>query len=154
MTESKKIVQVDFQGNGTASVKSGKKVTHFNVKGRDYVHRGTPHTGPVHYGHHIEIIPGVSVRVFGKDMRLSKETKNFEETNYSVTFKVGDTAVYDAYNYKYLGIIEKITAKAITIRPEVDGGVKRLDLYTFSRKNAFFNLETIQAHNAETSQTI
>ena len=154
MTESKKIVQVDFQGNGTASVKSGKKVTHFNVKGRDYVFRGVPRTGPVHHGHHIELTPGVSVRVFGKDMRFSKETKKFEETNYSVTFKVGDTAVYDSYNYKYLGTVEKISAKTITIRPEIGGGVKRLDLYTFSRKNSFFDLEAIQIGNAETSQTI
>lgn len=154
MTESKKIVQVDFQGNGTASVKSGKKVTHFNVKGRDYVFRGEPRTGPVHHGHHIELTPGVSVRVFGKDMRFSKETKKFEETNYSVTFKVGDTVVYDAYNFKYLGVIEKVTAKSITVRPEVSGGTKRLDLYTFSRMNAFFDLEAIQKSNHETSMTI
>lgn len=154
MTESKKIVQVNFQGNGSASVASDKKVTHFNVKGRDYIHRGVSRQGPIHHGHHIEVKPGVSVRVFGKDMRFSKETKAFEETNYSVTFKVGDTAVYDAYNYKYLGTIEKITAKAITIRPEIGGGIKRLDLYTFSRRNSFFDLETIQIRNAETSQTI
>jgi len=135
-------------------VKSGKKVTHFNVKGRDYVHLGTPRKGPIHHGHHIEIMPGVSVRVFGKDMRLSKETKKFEETSYSVTFKVGDTAVYDSYNLQYLGTIEKITAKAITIRPEVGGRTKRLDLYTFSRRNSFFDLETIQIRNDEVSQTI
>lgn len=71
-----------------------------------------------------------------------------------ITFKVGDTVEYDSYNLRYLGVIVKITPKAVTIRPQYSTSVKRLDLYGFAWRNHNFDLEQALTENAETRNYI
>lgn len=163
MSNSKKIVHVDFKGNGTASVQSGKKVTHFNVKDRDYTRNGVKYPGTTRHGHHAEVDPGKSVRLFGRrteyqEVRSSKppysRTHVLQQVTYDQTFKVGDDAVYDSYNLIYVGKIESIGPKTITIYDANHRERKKLNLYEFSRRNDDFNAERIAAQNEETHRHI
>jgi hypothetical protein len=80
----------------------------------------------------------------------------YNNQNVDITFKLGDTAEYGSYNLHYLGTIEKITDKGVTILPryERNGKTKRLSLNEFMWRNHNFNLAEIEARNAETSMCI
>jgi hypothetical protein len=79
------------------------------------------------------------------------------------TMKIGDTAEHDSYNLRYLGSIEAITEKSITIWPNghrvsaearasnAKKKVKRLDLSMFCLRNFKFDLEAVNKENHETS---
>lgn len=71
-----------------------------------------------------------------------------------ITFKVGDIVEYDSYNLRYLGKIEKITEKRITVQPRYGATRKSMDLYTFAWRNYKFDLEQANAENARTSYEI
>lgn len=58
-----------------------------------------------------------------------------------ITFAEGDTAVYDSFNFDYLGTIVKITEKAVTIKPQYNSAHKRLDLAMFANRNHNFSIE-------------
>jgi hypothetical protein len=86
------------------------------------------------------------------------------------TFTVGDAAEYDSYNLSYIGTIEKITDKAVTIWEGTyrgayavvssDGNgtrkkkVTRLTLDMFCWRNYNFDEATKRAENSETSMYI
>jgi hypothetical protein len=59
-----------------------------------------------------------------------------------ITFTEGETAVYDSFNFDYLGEIVKISNKTVTISPQYGGERnKQLDLATFANRNYDFSLE-------------
>jgi hypothetical protein len=65
-----------------------------------------------------------------------------------ITFTEGDTAIYDSYNFDFLGTITKITDKAVTIEPQYGSRTKRLDLATFANRNYKFDLDKSNAERA------
>lgn len=147
---SKKVIPVNFAKNGTAHVKNGKKTVFYNIQDRDYVRQGVKHAGQIRHGHHVEVTPGQSIRLFGK--RDAIVEGQLAEIPYNLTFKVGDNAVYDAYNLVYVGTILNVTAKGVTLESEYTR--KRITLHEFSWRNEDFNLEKINAANHETLKTI
>lgn len=81
-------------------------------------------------------------------------TGRYNNSDVDITFSVGDTAEYDSYNLHYLGKIEKITDKGVTITPEYSTRTKRLSLHEFLWRNYDFDLERIAARNHDTRQYI
>lgn len=90
------------------------------------------------------IIPGKCIAI--------RRVDNTASTKPTV-FHIGDMAEYDSYNLSYIGVIESITNKTITIKP-AHNERKRLDLYTFAWRNYNFDLEKVRANNAETMMYI
>lgn len=73
------------------------------------------------------------------------------------TFHVGDRAEYDSYNLSYMGVITKITSKAVTIVAYPNSNypkTHRLDMNTFCWRNFNFNEADTMAANSETSMYI
>jgi hypothetical protein len=66
------------------------------------------------------------------------------------TFGIGDQAEYDSYNLSYVGVIEKITPKTVTITKSLGGNTKRhrLNMYEFCWRNHKFDAAEIRARNA------
>ena len=63
-------------------------------------------------------------------------------------FEIGDQAEYDSYNMRYVGTIEAIGAKTITIKEKYfDGRNHRLDTRTFASRNWDFDTAAIAEHN-------
>lgn len=81
-------------------------------------------------------------------------TGSYNGKTVDISFKVGDTVEYDSYNLRYLGVIEKITGKRITVQPRYGAARKSMDLYGFAWRNHNFNLEQANAENFETSHYI
>lgn len=78
----------------------------------------------------------------------NKETCKWETEDkmFSKTFKVGDLAEYDSYNYSYVGKIKQITDKTVTIIKDYRNGqseTKRLKIRDFAWRNYNFDLERI-----------
>lgn len=71
-----------------------------------------------------------------------------------IKFAEGDTVEYDSYNLRYLGVIEKITEKRITVQPRYGAARKSMDLYSFAWRNHNFNLEQAVEENHQTSMFI
>jgi hypothetical protein len=101
--------------------------------------------------------------VKGKSIEVFKELKG-GTIELGGKFVIGDVAEHDSYNLRYLGLIEQISDKNVTIWPNghraprtaVNGKKKvvRLDLYGFCLRNFKFNLEEVQKENAEASMNI
>ncbi len=81
-------------------------------------------------------------------------TGSYNDKAVDITFKVGDTVEYDSYNLRYLGVIEKITDKRITVQPRYGARRKSMDLYSFAWRNYNFKLEEALEENAQTSMYI
>lgn len=98
---------------------------------------------------YVDLTPGKSIQVFRK---VSSEHKLRPGTR----FEIGDPAEYDSFNLQYIGEIESITAKSVTIvkKRGVSDKKYRLDLYQFCLRNFSFNLEAVQASNRIESQNI
>lgn len=110
-----------------------KAIRHEVIKARDWVKFGKKHEGPVFEGGKAEVIPGTSIRLFG----FFANTVN-GGAEYDITLKVGEPAVYDSYNFDYVGTIAAIGRETVTIA--VDGGSnRRLSLYDFARYNWDFS---------------
>lgn len=73
-------------------------------------------------------------------------------TEYDITFRIGDTAEYDSYNFIYTGKIVSITEKSVTF--ETREGKKRLSLPQFAWRNFDFNLQRVESENAQTMMCI
>lgn len=84
----------------------------------------------------------------GKNITVIREG---EEPN---TFKVGDKAEYDSYNFSYYGPILSITDKTVTIYDNISNKKRRLGFDTFAWRNWNFNLDKAVADNIETSYYI
>ncbi len=66
------------------------------------------------------------------------EPRTSEETILDRTFKVGDTAMYDGYNFAYTGVIESITPKTVVVSDH--GRRHRMTTEQFVRKNRSLDL--------------
>lgn len=109
--------------------------------------RGAAVTVEVEAGHHVVVRPGLSIRLWGVD-----HNRVGGPVEYDRTFEVGDTVAMDSYNLVYMGQIERIGAKTVTIRGNL--GVKRLSLEKFSWRNRHFDVETAARRNHEESYCI
>lgn len=118
-----------------------------NIRGKSITRRGVKHPAPVAYHHNAEIVPGVSIRLYGIDTNHVDGDKP-----YDITFKVGDQAEFDSYNLSYVGKILAITEKTVTI--EGHSRPCRLDIYEFDHRNHDFDLAAINERNNVVSQTI
>lgn len=130
--------------------RNGKAITIRNVQANPYTKFGIRHEGRISEGQHIDLIPGESIRLFGYTATTQ------EPCDYDLTFRVGDHAEYDSYNYHYTGVITAIGHKTISI--EYDHGSrsrrKRLSLWEFSWRNRDYNAAKIAANNVETGRCI
>lgn len=70
------------------------------------------------------------------------------------TFRVGDEAEFDSYNYKYTNPIKAISAKTIAIASHYSGKNVRMKITDFVHRNYDYNADEIAAKNLETSYTI
>lgn len=113
-----------------------------NVRHRDYVRSGVRFPGRIHEGHHVDIVPRQSIRLYGH------EWNGREKIPYDITFKVGDKAEYDSYNLHYIGVIESIGEKRVTIRDD-SGRIHKLEIADFSFRNRDFHLAKLEKANAE-----
>lgn len=115
-----------------------------NVRDRDFVRDGVRYSGRVHEGHHVDIVPRESIRLYGHDCKGNCQ----EKTPYDITFKIGDKAEYDSYNLHYIGVIEGITEKRVRIRDD-SGRIHQLEMADFSWRNRNFDLAKLEKANAE-----
>src|SRR5690348_11656791 len=97
-------------------------ITVSEIRAKDWTRHGIRHQGKVTEGHHAEIVPGRSIRLFGTVAAGSRYVRNesgrmvsCEQHPYQRDFVVGDVAEYSSYNLSYTGTIRSITAKTVTI---------------------------------------
>jgi hypothetical protein len=115
-----------------------------NVRHRDYVRDGVRFPGRVHEGHHVDIIPRQSIRLYGRDWTGN----SLEKTPYDITFRIGDKAEYNSYNLHYIGVIEGIGEKRVRIRDD-SGRIHQLEIADFSWRNRDFDLAKLEKANSE-----
>jgi hypothetical protein len=101
-----------------------------------------------------EIEPKKSIRLHGTFKNLTKGPRV-----YDLTFKIGDRAEYDSYNFRYTGTIVAIGEKTITIEEKYKNGNEhparhRLSLENFADRNWDFNAEEIDEYNRIESYSI
>ncbi len=94
-------------------------------------------------GHHADVIPGQSIRLYGVETNRYGGPKA-----YDITFGVGDTVIEHSYNLTYFGTITAIGAKTVTIKSEL-GRTVRQDFATFSGRNRDLDLARESKRNAE-----
>jgi hypothetical protein len=90
-----------------------------------------------------EIIKNHSVRITGN------YGSHVDNPAFDLTFKVGDTAVYDSYNLAYTGQIVQIAEKYIAIKPDHRSKTSRLNLYDFIFYNWDYDAKRIAKRNSE-----
>ena len=142
--------------NDVTARRTAKRITVWEIKTRDYKKFGRAYPGELVKGHHAEIVPGKSIRLFGmveagKRWVLNAEGRRVpcEAHVYRRDFALGDFAEYHSYNLSYCGPIVAITEKTVTIREEHGSRVHRLDLADFSRRNWDFDAEATAKRNSE-----
>lgn len=100
-----------------------------------------------------DIVHGKSIRLYG-----TRWPNTVAEQAYDLTFKVGDHAEYDSYNYSYLGVISHITEKSVTIVKDrgclMRPNFCRLQIFDFEWRNWDFDLAVTRQANADVSQHI
>lgn len=84
-----------------------------------------------------------------KTIHLTGRYANYADVDRK--FAEGDTAVYDSFNFDFLGTITKISDKSVTIEPQFGSRTKRLDLATFANRNYKFDLEKSNEQRASWS---
>ena len=82
-------------------------------------------------------------------LRITGRYGNYKDVD--ITFTEGDTAVYNSYNFDYLGTITNITEKTVTIQPQYGERTRRLDLALFANRNHDFSLERSNRRRMEWS---
>lgn len=95
----------------------------------------------------VEIIPGKSIAIFER----ADAGSEFELRN---TFAMGDLAEYDSYNLSYYGPIESISKTTVVVGTRYSSKRNFMDLYKFCWRNKNFEIDKVQASNAETSMCI
>jgi hypothetical protein len=91
-----------------------------------------------------------SIRITGArlDSKFNREAKTFNEKAwipFDLTFNVGDTAIYDSYNFDYTNPIKSIGEKTIAFEG------RRLDLTDFILHNYDYCPDKIQRRRASWS---
>lgn len=101
--------------------------------------------------YNVDVCPKNKVRLYG----TCKNNQYYGPREFDITFKIGDLAEYDCYNFQYLGKILDITPKTIVIDASGTGqGKKRLKWHQFAFHNKDFDLEKIRERNHAMSLTI
>lgn len=111
---------------------------------------------PMRYNAVVNQTRGI-IRLYGYQGEYDYLAKKWSFKIYDRTFQVGDTVEYDSYNYKYLGTIESIGPKTVTV--DENGTfdhiskkqIRRMSLYQFAWRNWKLDLEKISQSNYETS---
>jgi hypothetical protein len=119
-----------------------------NIQPKQRTWRGqimTPSTTDIY---NAEINKNELIRLYGTYKNAMKPI------NFDITFKIGDSAIYDSYNFSYVGKIIAIGEKTVTI--DENPGMnysrnRRLDLYEFCWRNWDFNAERIRKEISEWS---
>jgi len=106
-----------------------------NISSKPRKSNGVVHPPEVKTGQHVEVTPGVSIRLFGHNPNHISGG-----LDYDVTYRIGDEAEYDSFNLSYHGRITKISAKCVYIWNDMYNKESRLDLYKFSWRNHNWNL--------------
>lgn len=150
--------------NDTASAARSAKITVWEIKSKARTVFGHTYEGTVTKGHHAEIVPGVSIRLFGLVEAGSRYVKGpegkmvpCEAHVYRKDFKIGDEAEYHSYNLSYTGTITSITAKTVTVVEyygTASAKAHRLDLSEFDRRNWNFDSAETAKRNSDTMQHI
>ena len=104
------------------------------------------------FEYNADIEPGKSIRVYGKYGEAAYRYK--DQPAFDKTFKIGDWAEYDSYNFSYIGRIVGIGETTVTILPEHSNRKRRLDLYQFCWRNYDFDLKQIEERNHAVSLEI
>lgn len=100
------------------------------IKDRDSKKAGRTIAGDVLEGAQAEVLPNASIRLFG-----TYANHKDGPTPYDITFRVGDRAVYDSFNFDYTCTITKIAAGTVTIAEDVSDRPHQLNLYQLTRRN-------------------
>jgi hypothetical protein len=130
-------------GLAPSVTRNGKMTTYRNIQDRSYTRAGRVTAGRIEHGQHAMVESGKRIVLWGVDRnRVSSDL-----VPYRVEFKIGDSAVYDSFNFEYVGTIVAIGDKTITI--ENHGRKHRLSVYMFSRHNDNFDLARIERRRAE-----
>lgn len=111
------------------------------LRERDWTRGGVTHKGKVLKDAKADVIPGVSVRIFGRAHNL------VIPCDYDLTFKIGDDAVYDSYNTVYVGKIIRIGEKTVAIQG--NSATTQIAYERFTVLNCRFNREKIAKAKAE-----
>jgi hypothetical protein len=126
-----------------------KRVVVENLPQKSIRRRGVVIPGEPAMGHHAEIVPGVSIRLYGIETNRVGGPAPYDRT-----FRIGDEVEYHSYNLSYTGKITSITAKGVGVQDKHMRKTARLDLYTFSWRNRDLDLAKIAARNADTLSAV
>lgn len=127
-------------------LQTGKTTTYLNVQDKPRKQFGRVYVREARKGENVSVTPGKSIRLFGTRQTVRGEVR------YDLTFKVGDVAVYGAFNLVYTGRIRSIGAKTVSIvdyEGTCNEKVKQLSLARFSSWNDDFDLDAINKRNSE-----
>ena len=105
------------------------------------LYKGEDHTNNLN----ADIIPGVSIRIYGVYGNHVNGPKPFDRT-----FRLGDEVEYDSYNLSYIGKIVKIGPKTISVESPWDSTrskIVRMNLYGFCWRNWDLDLKKISKDN-------
>lgn len=121
------------------------------IRAKDTKRKGVVRPGEVCEGAKAEIVPGVSIRLFGERDLWNPQTRAYDKKPYEITFKIGDVAEYHSYNLHFFGVITSITDKLVVIEEEDQRSKKhRLDLFTFNNRNWDFDHRALLERNSRT----
>ena len=111
-----------------------------------HTHRGVFHPEEIIPNAYAEVIPGVSIRLFGIHNREA----------YDRTFRIGDEVAYDSFNMTYTGAIKSIgaTGSVAVIKDRGRPQTARLDLETFNWRNRQLDLVAIDERNRDVMMSI
>lgn len=126
------------------------------VKSKDYTSHGTKYPGTINMKHNADIAKQRWIRIYGIGAgRTSYDPITKVTTAYTpafdLTFKMGDTCVYDSYNLVYTGKIVGIGAKTITIEKAGYSRNTVLDIATFIQRNYDYDAKAIFERNSNWS---
>lgn len=137
--------------------RKGKSIINIiGVTTKGYTRYGKKYPGTINMKHNADIAKQQWIRIYGIE---SDRTKYDQESGiathytpaFDLTFKMGDTCVYDSYNLVYTGKIVGIGAKTVTIEKS---GYRRntvLDIATFIHRNWDYDAKAIFERNSNWS---
>lgn len=126
-----------------ATVRTCARIRLTDLRHKDWTLHGYKYEGRVLKGHHADIEPKKSIRLYGH------ESNHVKPHDYDITFKIGDSAIYGSYNLVYTGEIIAIGEKTVKIREDKGTKVHSLDIATFSDRNRGYDAEKIFKRNSE-----
>lgn len=125
-----------------AAPKKPKVIAYSEIREKIRNIKGGRYGGEVLKGAAAEVLPGQFIRIFGTYYNRR------EPQAYDLRFLVGHSAVYDAGNLIFVGTIEAIGEKTVSVRSQ-GGIVTRLDLAEFTGLNWNYDARRIAKNNSE-----